>query len=269
MGATFVLDGPLGEVGSSVAAAGLALSTTAAFAPLPDGVQQLLLECRNYSTAVVALLKLNPYLVVLKTQDSLATATDYSQNAQDGSAATDVTLSSQGTAAQGDFLYVGSHLPFRGVAVDVDAANGTASVLTVKYRKSDNTWADVTATDGTASAGAAIAVDGNVTWTVPTDWIPCQLMVDSAGSAVPHRLADLYWTRWEVSVALDSSTTLNSMYAMSRNKTTAGLQLVSGRVFALNVTKDVGGIGCIEGITDAGTANLLVNAATVTGQGFV
>jgi hypothetical protein len=239
MGATFVLDGPLGEVGSSVAAAGLALSTTAAFAPLPDGVQQLLLECRNYSTAVVALLKLNPYLVVLKTQDSLATATDYSKNAQDGSAATDVTLSSQGTAAQGDFLYVGSHLPFRGVAVDV------------------------------ASAGAAIAVDGNVTWTVPTDWIPCQLMVDSAGSAVPHRLADLYWTRWEVSVALDSSTTLNSMYAMSRNKTTAGLQLVSGRVFALNVTKDVGGIGCIEGITDAGTANLLVNAATVTGQGFV
>ena len=64
--ATFVLDGPLGEGGSPGAAAGLALSTTAAFAQLPPGTQHVVLEGRNYTTAVVALVKLNPYLVVLR-----------------------------------------------------------------------------------------------------------------------------------------------------------------------------------------------------------
>jgi hypothetical protein len=268
--ATFVLDGPLGEIGSPVAAAGLSLSTTAAFSPIPDGTQHLIIEGRNYSTAVVALVKLNPYLVVLRTQDAGATATDYSKNAQDGDTATDVTLSSQGTAAQGDFLYVGAHLPFRGVAVDVDAANATASVITVNYRKSDGTWADTSDTDGTASGGASLAVDGNITWTVPTDWVKTTLAAaDGVSSAVAHANTPLYWTRWEFSGGLDSSTTLNSMLAMSRAKVSVGMQLTSGRVLALQVLKDVGGFGAIEAVTDAGTASLLVNCAAAAGGSFV
>jgi hypothetical protein len=88
----------------------------------------------------------------------------------------------------------------------------------VKYRKSDNSWADISKTDGTASGGATFAVDGNVTWTMPTDWIPCKLTDTGAiGTAVPNSGSMLYWTRWEVSVALDSSTTLNSMMALSRS----------------------------------------------------
>lgn len=268
--ATFVLDGPLGEGGSAVASTGVALSTTPVFVQLPDGTQHVTLEGRLYSTAVVSVVKLNPYLAVIKTQDSGVTATDYSQNAQDNSTATSVTLSSQGTAAQGDFLYVGAHLPFRGVSIDVDAGNGNASVLTVKYRKSDNTWADTSATDGTISTGFSMAVDGTVAWTVPTDWIPCKLAVaDAVGAAFPYRSDELYWTRWEFSAALDSSTTLDSMLAMSRNKAAVGVQLTSGRVLAFQVAKGVGGLGCIEATTDAGTAALLVNCFASVGKGFV
>jgi hypothetical protein len=228
-----------------------------------------MIEGRNYSTAVVAQIALVPYLSVMKTADNLATITDYSANAQDGSASTDITLSSLDTIANLDYLMVGSHLPFRGVAIDVDAANGTASVLTVKYRKSDNSWADISKTDGTASGGATFAVDGNVTWTMPTDWIPCKLTDTGAiGTAVPNSGSMLYWTRWEVSVALDSSTTLNSMMALSRS--TAYYELPTGRLIEQEILQGPNGWAGIEARTDAGTLNLIVNAAANQGtQGFL
>src|SRR5688572_15941194 len=128
------LSGPLGEIRRASALTGTAMSTTAALTLLPKGTAHVYLTPRNFSTAVVVGVAVNPYLIVLKTDDLLVTAPDdYSDAAQDGSTTTDIVLSSLDTAANGDFLYVGSHIPFRGVTVDVDAANGTASVLTVKY----------------------------------------------------------------------------------------------------------------------------------------
>ena len=138
-----------------MASKGLSLSTTAARAPLPFGTDFISLVGTSYSTAVVSRILLNPWLIIKKTADLLVTEpTDYSKEAQDGSTSTSVTLSSLDTFANGDALYVGSHVPFGGVHVDVDAANGTASVLTVKYSKNDGTWADISATDNSASGGA-------------------------------------------------------------------------------------------------------------------
>jgi hypothetical protein len=106
--------GPLGELRSaSTAGGGTALTTAPLVIPLPRGIRHVMIEGRNYSTAVVAQIALVPYLSVMKTADNLATITDYSANAQDGSASTDITLSSLDTIANLDYLIVGSHLPFR------------------------------------------------------------------------------------------------------------------------------------------------------------
>jgi hypothetical protein len=261
--------GPIGELRGVGASKGVALTTTLALTPIPRGSRHLFIEGRNYSTAVVARLAINPWLTILKTTDALAAVantTDYSDAAQDVDSGTDVVLSSLGTAAQSDFLYVGSHLPFRGAQADVDAANATASVITVKYWKSDSTWADITATDGTASGGASMAQDGNVTWTVPTDWLRAPLTDTQAtvGDGIPYSGARLYWTRWEFSGGLDSSTTLNSLYPL--NRSTAYFELTSGRVLEMLIEPGFGGASCVEALTDAGTANLLINVAAGNGS---
>lgn len=257
--------GPLGELRGSTST-GVALTTAAAFTAIPKGTRLLQLSPRNFVGAAVVRVAVNPYLTVLKTADALATApTDYSENAQDGDAGTDVTLSSLDTAANLDFLYVGSHLPFRGVNIDVDAANGTVNAITVKYRKSDDTWADISATDGTDSGGASMAIDGNVTWTVPTDWKSARLIdIGDTILSFPGATSYLYWTRWQWSAAMDSSTTLNAMLAMSRS--TAYAELASGQALEFGVMKGPDGLGCIEALTDAGTANLVMNFAAIGGR---
>lgn len=260
--ATETIAGPYGEVrAASTAGGGTALTSTAARIVLPLGTKHIDLVPRNFATAVVVQWMKNPWLTVLKTADLLVTEpTDYSVEAQDGSTDTSVVLSSIGTAAQGDFLYVGSHVPFAGVEIDVDAANGTASVITVKYRKSDNTWADISATDGTISAGKSMAVDGSVTWTVPTDWVTARLF-DTTDTLANFGIGktELYWTRWEWSAALDSSTTLDSMIAI--NRSTVYHEIPSGMAWQEAVTVGPGGISSIQAKTDAGTANLIIDCA--------
>lgn len=257
----------LGEIRAAhTTAGGNASSTTPAVIPFPSGTRWVQVEGRNYSTAVVVQVAFVPYLAVLKTADLLATITDYSAAAQDGSASTDVVLSGLPTFANGGALYVGAHIPFRGVLVDVDAANGTAAVLSGDYRKSDDTWAALTVTDGSAAAGATFGQDGAITWTMPTDWVPASLSsaVATTGAAVPNRNAGLYWVRLKVSAALDASTTLNSLLALARATTYA--ELVSGRVLEMSV--DRGLIAGAEHRTDAGTANVIVNVAAAAGRGF-
>lgn len=267
---TELLTAPLGEVRSaSTAGGGTALTSSAARIVLPRGSKQLFLIPRNFgSGAAVVKFNKNPFLVILKTADLLVTEpTSYSDNAQDGATGTDVTLSSLDTIANGDAVYVGSYVPFGGVVIDVDAANGTASVLTVKYRKSDDTWADITATDGTDSGGATMAVDGSVTWTVPTDWKTARLR-DTGDTKLNAGFAtqELFWTRWEVSAALDSSTTQNSWIAINRDTTYA--ELPEGTMWQEAVTVGPGGIFSITALTDTGTANLIVNVATRSGGHF-
>lgn len=269
--ATEFLNGPLGEVrAASTADGGTALTSTAARIVLPRGAKQMFLLPRNFATAVVVKWNKNPFLTIFKTTDALVTQaaiTDYSDEAQDNDTGTSVVLSSIGTAAQGDFLYVGAAIPFSGVQIDIDAANGTASVITVKYRKSDDTWADITDTDGTDSGGASMAVDGNVTWTVPTDWISGKLVqFGDTKLNIGLGAQELFWTRWEWSAALDSSTTLDSMIAINRDTTYA--ELPAGVGWQEAITVGPGGIYSITALTDAGTANLILNVATRLGGRF-
>lgn len=268
---TEVIAAPLGELRAiSTAGGGTALTTTATTIGLPKGTKYLALTARNFATAVVAKIALTPFLFVLKTTDALVAAgnlTDASDAVQDGDTSTTLSLNSLGTAAQGDFLYVGSHLPFRGCRVDVGNTNSNASVLTVKYWDG-NSWEDISDTDGTTSGGATFAQDGLVTWTIPADWAITTLIA-SADSALPPigvgvNTPDLYWTRWEVSAALDASVTVLELHALCRS--TAYAELLAGQTLELTVSRGVGGVGAIEALTDAGTGNLIVNAGTRTGR---
>lgn len=82
-------------------------------------------------------------------------------------------------------------------------------------------------------------------------------------SAVTHE--PLFWTRWSVSVALDTSTA-SAMYAA--NRSTAYGELLAGQPFEQTIKTGMGGYGCVEGVMAAGTGNLIVMGAARRGGGF-
>lgn len=265
------LAGPFGEWRVATAGTGAAIAaaatTPAQFVAFPPGSHYVVMEGRNYtSSATVIRWSLNPWLTIIKTTDDLATsgnATDYSEYAQDGDAATDVTLSS---FASSHALWVGAELPFRGVYADVDGANASAATMAATYWNG-STMTSLTITDGTASGGNTFAVDGGVTWTVPTDWAVTDLRTAaSAVVGIPHAGAPKYWVRFKVNATLDSAVTLNALTSM--NRSTASASLVSGREMAFLLGTGSRRHGCIEAITDAGTAQLIVNVATQPGGMF-
>lgn len=272
------LPAQLGEIRAlSTAAGGTALTTTLGYLAIPANVTHLWLEGRNYAaSAIVAQVILNPYLIILRTHDNLTVAYDESDVAQDGDAATEVVLDALSTAANGDYLYVGSHLPFAGVRVDMSAdaseVNTEVNTLTVNYWNGSS-WVTASATDGSTSGGASMAVDGSVTWTVPVNWKSASLLaigeISSAqqpAAGVPYRDIPMYWTRWQWSAAMSATVRADQLLAI--NRSTAYAELVTGRLYEFSVFRGFGGIGCLQMKTDTGTANLVVNAATGEGQHF-
>jgi hypothetical protein len=241
-----------GEIrGLDGVAGGKAISTTKARVLIPPSTKALRIKAHNAaSSATVAQLFMFPHLSVLKTADDGATFTDYSSEAQDEDATTDITLSSLDTAANDNFLYVGAHRKFAGLTADIDAGNDTASVMTVKYYAGNQGWLDISDTDGTDVAGDTLKQDGDITWTAPANW----------KKTIVNGL-DLYWVRIEVSVALDSSVTLNSLWPIMVG---SAFQLAIGEApLEVSITTGVQGWRCIEAITDTGTCDLIVNGASM------
>lgn len=253
------------------AAGGVALSTTRAMTVLPKGLNYAALVAHSFATGATRVqYATSPYLAVLRTNDDLASVVDESERAQDDDAATHVTLDSFPTLANGGFLLIGAGRRFRGVVVDMDAAvNGNASVLTVEYWNG-SAWQNISATDGTALAGATFGQDGDVTWTVPSDWARRRLVDIAALRAgilakapPPVAQAALFWTRWKVSAALDATTLVDALTALA--ETTKYAELLSGGSAELYGGKGIGGTAAIETLTDAGTARLNITAAAGAG----
>lgn len=267
--------GPFGEIKCATLATGAPLTVSAttnvnAYTAFYPGTQFVELVGRAYSTAVVIQYAFNPWLTVLKTTDSFAAAantTDYSANAQDNDASTDVTLSSLATTGQ---LWVGADLPFRGVFADVDGsanANNTAAATCSVFYYNGSTMAAVSGlADSTSSGSAVFAQDGAISWTVPTDWTRGKLVdIASAHPDVPMARSSLYWVKLTFSGALDSSALLDALLAM--NRSTKYASLVSGVQELFEIDRDKW--GCIEAITDAGTASLVVNCMTARSGRFL
>lgn len=217
---------------------------------------------RNFaSSAVVARVQLNPWLTILKTTDSIGSPlVDYSIVAQDNSTSTDVDLSSLDTVANGDWVLVGSHLPFGGFYVDADAKNGTGSVTATFSFWNGNAWVSLGATDGTSSA-THLDQAGAVTWTTPTVWQSAKLsdIYHNINFKFYYTEPSLYWVRWEVDLAVDSAVTLNAVLAL--NRSSAIPEYVSGQTKEQRIKWGFGGLGNIVALTNAGTANLVINLA--------
>lgn len=118
--------------------------------------------------------------------------------------------------------------------------------------------------------------DGSVTWTMPATGAAGLWRADNLNNIVqllgknstgfgdaPQYGTPLYWTQWTWSQNLDSSVSLNSINSL--NRSTAYAELASGQLLAQKVKTGFLGIGGFEAATDAGTANLIVNVASLDG----
>jgi hypothetical protein len=251
---------------ASTASGGSALTTTLSLIDVATpgwGADYISLTPRNFAGCAVVKYALNPYLTIFHTQDAGITVSDLSDEMQDGDTTSTAftTFAITGTG----YMYVGADVPFRGVSVELGTnKNDTASVITVKYWHG-GAWVDISDTDGTDVAGDSMKQSGDVTWTVPTDWASTSLSAigDTLPSTAPHLHEDKYWTRWEWSAALDS-VDVDRMQALNRATTYA--ELVDGQTVEFKMTPRT--IGCIEALTNAGTANLVVNVGTLPGSEF-
>jgi len=192
----------------------------------------------------------------------VAPPTDYSIAAQDNSTSTSVDISSLDTEANGDWVLVGSHKRFGGMSLDIDSTNSTGSRTLSATYWDGGAWATLTLTYSVAWT-TAFDADTILTWTVPTIWKPDYFHNiypgHTKGSNYYYDQKPLYWTKFTVNGALDSSTTLDHILAV--NRSTGYFELLSGQPLELLDKVGFDGMGCIQAITDAGTANLVVNLA--------
>uniref|UniRef100_A0A6M3K267 Uncharacterized protein n=1 Tax=viral metagenome TaxID=1070528 RepID=A0A6M3K267_9ZZZZ len=98
---------------------------------------------------------------------------DYTQEATDGLTTTFVVLDALNTYAAFETVFVCTPVPANRLTPAISTANTNSSVLTVRYKKTDNTWASASAADGSSAGGKSLATTGGaITWTHPTDEIP-------------------------------------------------------------------------------------------------
>ncbi len=160
----------------------------------------------------------------LKTTDNEATFTDYTTYATDKSTSTSVTLSSLSTAANGDYWYLASKHRFAGAILDIDSTNSTESTMS-GYYWNGSAWADASITDGTKSGSTCLAADGLIYWTPSSSWTRTTLNGEP----------DLFVIRFQVSVAIDSSVTIDEITLVTNPTTNWGYYAAStDYVFSLD-----------------------------------
>ena len=281
--ATDVYTGSLGHRRIAGASTGVSLSTTAAFTPIHKGTKYVKLLARNFSTAVVARYIECPYLVILKADSAdglLTPPVDQSELAQDGS--TVAPLVDWSNLASGRFIYIGSMVPFRGASFDVAAPNSTGgTALTVRYWNGSS-WTDLSVSDGT-SGSLSLDQDGLASWTMPGAgaWKSASLkeISDALGNKIAEkfhgnapfntRTEKMYWTRWEWNANLDNAVTLNHILGANESTSYAAIDTVASsgpEEERVHHAPGITGIGGYEALTDAGTANLIINCYTLDGK---
>lgn len=158
------------------------------------------------TTVVTPTWNFTPRLVkAFHYDDSLAKYNEITNALRDRfTAAADISSFEGAADPYKDFIYLCCKVPFRGVYIDITNTNATASLLNALYPTAQGTWVGLTETDGSAAAGATLAQDAPLTWTVPTDWV--RTTEGPAGNSLGG-----YWVRLGVSVTLDSSVTIANM----------------------------------------------------------
>jgi hypothetical protein len=158
--------------------------------------------------------------------------------------------------------------------------NAVVSTMTAEFWNGTAWTAFTGFADGTSAGGATFAQSGDISWTVPTTWVATNLdltmvqglqnpgvptVLQPVGLAPSQRRQwqenaafPVFWSRLTVSAALTANTAMNSFFAL--NRSTLYAQMLESSLEAFRVQKSLGGVSAIEALTDAGTANLIVNA---------
>lgn len=99
---------------------------------------------------------------------------DYTEQVTDGLTTTVAILDSLGDlAVDYDCIFIMTPVPVDTFTWTVSKANATASVMAIKYKKNDNTWAAVSNfTDNTIVSSCTLGKSGTMTFTLPTDSMP-------------------------------------------------------------------------------------------------
>ena len=99
---------------------------------------------------------------------------DYTEQVTDGLTTTVAVLDALGDlAVDYDCIFIMTPVPIDVLTWTVSAANATASVAAIKYKKNDNTWAAVSGfTDNTIVSSCTLGKSGTMTFTLPTDSMP-------------------------------------------------------------------------------------------------
>ena len=163
----------------------------------------------------------------------------------------------------GDKIYIGTQRPHGGFSVDMDASavNGNASTLTLKYSKSDNTFASQAITDGTITvATKTLSGDGNITLdAIPTDWVEDDLKVLTGLTQMDLPNRRLYWVELSISAALSADVEIEKVISMSQRAsgaTLGGGYMKANVEYTLNFSDDAGGLQLMAQAASSTTANV-------------
>jgi hypothetical protein len=183
--------------------------------------------------------------------DSAGTYTDITGPLTDRTSAQAINSFEGAASPYKDFLYFATDVPVRGYFFDVTNTNSTASIIDVLYPTAQDTWTTITPTDGTASAGATLAQDCQMAWTVPTDWV----------RTVQNGIGPFYWLRFGATVTLDSTVSLANVVPLGVETARIGATILATPTamiprYIFNADK-VGGIECSGTTADTVVASWL------------
>lgn len=99
---------------------------------------------------------------------------DYTEQVTDGLTTTSAILDSLGDlTVDFDCIFIMTPVPVDTFTWTMSAVNTTASVVAIKYKKNDNTWAAVSSfADNTIVSSCTFGQSGTMTFTLPTDSMP-------------------------------------------------------------------------------------------------
>lgn len=107
--------------------------------------------------------------------------------------------------ASGEYLYVGSDLPFNHRYFKVSTANTNSASLTVQIWNGE--WVDaVDVIDQTTASGRALSQNGILSWTTPKNEAWQQEDTENIAALSTLRIYGFYWVRIGVSASLSATT---------------------------------------------------------------
>ena len=235
----------------------LSLSTNLASLGIPKGYQQAIVHAPSSDFR----LAINPALIDAVFYDASAdTGSEYKRTGSGGielvQDLTDRTHVGAAGTTTSDFLYLCFAEPVGGLRVTIGAANASSATLAATYRKNDDTWANLSPTDGTADSGATLAQTGSITWSAVTDWKAAQLVGPQGivTTESEHPTAKGFWMRLAWGGALDSDTEISDIWGLNDATTRGYFQ--SGTDYGLSFDRRV--IGSIEVILASSTDTMQI-----------